>query len=389
MNWLSNLIPPRIRSFVSEQKEVPDNLWQKCPGCEAMLFHRDLAESHNVCYHCGHHLRLGVKERLGLMFDEGKYEEMPLPQVAYDPLKFKDRKPYVTRIKEAQSKSGLKEAITVVSGTMGGLPVVVAVFNFNYMGGSMGAAVGESIVCAAEMAIEKKAAFITIPASGGARMQEGMLSLIQMPRTIAAVEMVKEAMLPYIVILTDPTTGGVSASFAMVGDIHIAEPGAMIGFAGRRVIEETVRETLPEDFQTAEYLLEHGMVDMVVPRSDIKKTLVKLISILTGQKATYEPDPEDTKRKDIESTAYDKKAGSKAGRKKYKKSRKKGKRSAVATSTEAELKAKAAVKPKYTKASSQARAAQSKAKEDITRKDAQSVKGEVMQSSKKAASSSR
>lgn len=291
MNWLSNFIPPRIRSFVSEQKEVPDNLWQKCTSCEAMLFHRDLETSHNVCYHCGHHLRLSVKDRLEMMFDDGKYESLALPKVETDPLKFKDRKKYTDRIKEAQSKTGLKEAITVARGKMGGLPVVVAAFNFRYMGGSMSAVVGEAIVMAAQTAIKDKAAFITIPASGGARMQEGMISLMQMPRSIIAVEMVKDAKLPYIVILTDPTTGGVSASFAMVGDVHIAEPGSMIGFAGRRVIEETVRETLPDDFQTAEYLLEHGMVDMVVERKDMKNTLVNIISILTQQLAiTNGPD---------------------------------------------------------------------------------------------------
>lgn len=285
MNWLSNFIPPRIRSFVGEQKEVPDNLWQKCPGCEAMLFHRDIEASHNVCHRCGHHLRLKVKDRLQMMFDDGKYESVALPKVAYDPLKFKDRKRYVDRIKEAQTKTGLDEAITIAKGTMDGLNVVVAAFNFSYMGGSMGAAVGEAIVKASEIAIETKSAFIAIPASGGARMQEGMVSLMQMPRSIIAVEMVKDEGLPYIVILTDPTTGGVSASFAMVGDIHIAEPGSMIGFAGRRVIEETVRETLPDDFQTAEYLLEHGMVDMVVPRVEMKDTLVNLIGILMKKPA--------------------------------------------------------------------------------------------------------
>ena len=295
MNWLSSLIPPRIRSFVSEQKEVPDNLWQKCGSCEAMLFHRDLAANHNVCYHCNHHLRFSVKDRLEMMFDGGKYESLELPKVEYDPLKFKDRKKYTDRIKEAQTKTGLKEAITIARGKMGGLPVVIAAFNFRYMGGSMSMVVGEAIIKAAETAVKDGAAFITIPASGGARMQEGMLSLMQMPRTIIAVEMVKEAKLPYIVILTDPTTGGVSASFAMVGDIHIAEPGAMIGFAGRRVIEETVRETLPEDFQTAEYLLEHGMVDMVVPRKDMKKKLVNIISILMQKKATYTEPPQDKK----------------------------------------------------------------------------------------------
>ena len=295
MNWLSNLIPPRIRSFVGEQKEVPDNLWQKCTSCEGMLFHRDLAVNHNVCYHCGHHLRFSVADRLEMMFDEGKYETHDLPKVALDPLKFKDQKRYVDRIKDAQSKTGLNEAITIASGKMGGLDIVVAAFNFRYMGGSMSMVVGEAIVKAAEIAVANQATFIAIPASGGARMQEGMLSLMQMPRSIIAVEMVKNAKLPYIVILTDPTTGGVSASFAMVGDIHIAEPGTMIGFAGRRVIEETVRETLPENFQTAEYLLEHGIVDMVVERKNMKKTLINIISILTQKIAV--PEFEGTKKK--------------------------------------------------------------------------------------------
>ncbi len=294
MNWLSNLIPPRIRSFVGEQKEMPDNLWQKCSSCEGMLFHRDLAVNHNVCYHCGHHLRFSVADRLEMMFDEGKYTSHDLPKVAHDPLKFKDQKRYVDRIKDAQAKTGLNEAITIASGEMGGLKVVVAAFNFRYMGGSMSMVVGEAIVKAAELALANKATLITIPASGGARMQEGMLSLMQMPRSIIAVEMVKNAGLPYIVILTDPTTGGVSASFAMVGDIHIAEPGTMIGFAGRRVIEETVRETLPDNFQTAEYLLEHGIVDMVVERKEMKRALVNVISILT-QKASI-PDFNGTKK---------------------------------------------------------------------------------------------
>lgn len=280
MNWLSDIIRPRIRSLVGEQKEVPDNLWTKCPSCEGMLFHRDLDESMNVCYHCNHHLRITVKQRLNIMFDDGKYELIDLPKVAHDPLKFKDRKRYADRLKESQSKTGLKDAITIAKGTIGGNKAVIAAFNFSFMGGSMGAAVGEGIVRAAEEAVKEKAAFITIPSSGGARMQEGMLSLIQMPRSIIAVEMVKDEGLPYIVLLTDPTTGGVSASFAMVGDIHFAEPGATIGFAGRRVIEETVRETLPEDFQTAEYLQEHGIVDMVVSRKDMRETFGRTLSLL-------------------------------------------------------------------------------------------------------------
>lgn len=280
MNWLSDIIRPRIRSLVGEQKEVPDNLWTKCPSCEGMLFHRDLDESMNVCYHCNHHLRITVKQRLNIMFDDGKYELIDPPKVAHDPLKFKDRKRYADRLKESQSKTGLKDAITIAKGTIGGNKAVIAAFNFSFMGGSMGAAVGEGIVRAAEEAVKEKAAFITIPSSGGARMQEGMLSLIQMPRSIIAVEMVKDEGLPYIVLLTDPTTGGVSASFAMVGDIHFAEPGATIGFAGRRVIEETVRETLPEDFQTAEYLQEHGIVDMVVSRKDMRETFGRTLSLL-------------------------------------------------------------------------------------------------------------
>lgn len=286
MNWLTDFIPPRIRSIVGEQKEVPDNLWQKCPSCEGMLFHRDLEENLNVCYHCNHHLRIPVKQRLDLLFDEGVYETLELPKVAHDPLKFKDRKKYADRLKDTQSKTGLKDAMTIAKGTIGGQKVVVAAFNFSFMGGSMGSGVGEAIVMAAETAVKDKAAFITIPSSGGARMQEGMLSLLQMPRSIIAVEMVKDAGLPYIVLLTDPTTGGVSASFAMVGDIHIAEPGSTIGFAGRRVIEETVRETLPDDFQTAEYLKEHGIVDMVVNRSDMAETMGRIISLLMKTKVS-------------------------------------------------------------------------------------------------------
>lgn len=279
MNWLTNFIRPKIRSIV-EPKEVPDNLWQKCPSCEGMLFHRDLSEHEHVCYHCGHHMKIAVKDRLRGMFDDGKYKEIPLPRVPYDPLKFKDRKRYTDRLKEARGKTGRSDAVIVARGTMGGLPVVVCAIDFAFMGGSMGAAVGEGLIVAAEAAVKDKAALIAIPASGGARMQEGMVSLMQMPRSIVGVEKVKQAGLPYIVLLTDPTTGGVSASFAMVGDIHIAEPGCMIGFAGKRVIQETIREELPDDFQTAEYLLAHGMVDMVVPRKDLRPTLIRMIDLM-------------------------------------------------------------------------------------------------------------
>lgn len=284
MNWLTNFIRPRIRSLV-QPKEVPDNLWQKCPGCDGMLFHRDLKDNMNVCYHCGHHLRITVKERLAILFDGGQYTKLDLPDVPFDPLKFRDRKRYADRLREAQAQTGLKEAITLAKGTIGGQNAVVAAFNFSFMGGSMGAGVGEAIIKAAEEAVRSRSAFIIIPASGGARMQESMLSLMQMPRTVIAVEMVKDAKLPYIVYLIDPTTGGVSASFAMLGDIHLAEPGAMIGFAGRRVIEETVRETLPADFQTAEYLRDHGMVDMVVSRAEMHQTVGRLLNLLMTPQA--------------------------------------------------------------------------------------------------------
>lgn len=280
MNWLTNFIRPKIRSFV-QQKEVPDNLWNKCPSCEGMLFNRDLKENHNVCSHCSYHMRISTKERLDILFDNSEYKLLHSPKnIASDPLKFKDRKRYIDRIKDAQSKSGSKDAIIVAKGTIGNLPVIVAAFDFSFMGGSMGAAVGEGIIYASEQAIKNNAALITIPSSGGARMQEGMISLMQMPRSIVAVEMVKDKGLPYIVLLTDPTTGGVSASFAMVGDIHIAEPGCMIGFAGKRVIQETIREELPDNFQTAEYLQENGMVDLVIHRHELKGTIAKIVQLL-------------------------------------------------------------------------------------------------------------
>lgn len=280
MNWLSEIIRPRFSSFAQEQKEVPDNLWQKCQECEGMLFHRDVAANLNVCYHCGHHMRITVDQRLEILFDEGRFEEIDLPNVPVDPLKFKDKKRYADRLRDSQARTKRKDAIVVGAGTIGGQKAVVACFDFSFMGGSMGTAVGEGIVRAAEMAVKGNAALIVVPASGGARMQEGALSLMQMPRTIIAVEMVKDAKLPYIVLLTNPTTGGVSASFAMVGDVHISEPGAMIGFAGKRVIEETIREKLPEGFQTAEYLLEHGMVDMVVERKALNGKIGTLLNLL-------------------------------------------------------------------------------------------------------------
>jgi len=288
MNWINNFVRPKIRALVERKPEVPDNLWEKCPNCAAMIFHRELTQNLRVCPHCGHHLRLPVAERLALIYDQGAYTKVELPETIDDPLRFRDQKRYSDRLRDAQAKTGEKDAIVVAHGTVDGRPLVTACFNFAFMGGSMGIAVGEGILTAARLACLQEAALLVVPASGGARMQEGILSLMQMPRSIIAVELVKEKGLPYLVLLTDPTTGGVSASFAMVGDIAIAEPGAVIGFAGQRVIEETIREKLPEGFQRAEYLLEHGMVDMVVPRKELRATLSRIISLLTAPPPTAE-----------------------------------------------------------------------------------------------------
>ena len=280
MNWLTNFVLPKIRAVVTK-KDVPDNLWHKCPNCGQMLFHRELEANLFVCGSCGHHLRLTAERRLAMLFDDGRYHRIELPRPIVDPLKFRDRKRYTDRLKEAQAKNGAaRDALMVAHGAIGGVAAVVAAFDFNFMGGSMGIAVGDGLLAAARLAVLQEAALIVVPASGGARMQEGILSLMQMSRTTLAVEMVKEAGLPYLVLLSDPTTGGVSASFAMLGDITLAEPGAVIGFAGGRVIEETIREKLPEGFQRAEYLLEHGMVDMVVPRRELRDTIARLIDLL-------------------------------------------------------------------------------------------------------------
>jgi len=283
MNWLTNFVRPKIQALV-EKKDVPENLWVKCTGCAQMIFHRDLVENKHVCTNCGHHMRYPSINRLQDLFDDGKYKLMDESIVAVDPLKFKDLKRYTDRLKASQSKTKRKDALMAATGKLNGQKVTAAVFNFGFMGGSMGTAVGEGIVRAALAAAEKNTPFIIFVASGGARMQEGILSLMQMPRTIIAVEALKEKNLPFIVVLTDPTTGGVSASFAMVGDVHIAEPGSVIGFAGARVIEETIREKLPEGFQTAEYLLEHGMVDMVTTRHEMRDTLARVLGLLTQPK---------------------------------------------------------------------------------------------------------
>ncbi len=287
MNWLTNFVRPKIRALVT-RKDVPENLWDKCPQCGKMIFHRDLEANLRVCPHCGHHMRIGAKRRLELLYDEGQYTPIELPKVVVDPLRFKDRKRYSDRLKDAREKSGASDAVIVARGRIGGFNAIVAAFDFDFLGGSMGVAAGEAIVAAAKLAVLQQASLIVVPASGGARMQEGILSLMQLPRTVIAVDEVKEAGLPYIVILTDPTTGGVSASFAMLGDIAIAEPGAVIGFAGARVIEETIREKLPPGFQRAEYLRDHGMVDLVVPRHKLRETLIRVLKLLLAPGPTAE-----------------------------------------------------------------------------------------------------
>ncbi len=279
MNWLSEFVRPRIRTLLG-RKEAPDNLWHQCSACQQMIFHRELENNLKVCPHCGHHMRATAAERLAWTFDGGAFQRIDLPKVPADPLKFHDRKKYPDRLADARRKTGMEDAVLVAHGTVGGHRAVVAAMDFRFMGGSMGAAMGEALVTAARLAVLQKAALIVFTASGGARMQEGPVSLMQMPRTTIAVQMVREAGLPYIVVLTDPTTGGVTASFAMLGDIQIAEPNALIGFAGARVIEETIREKLPEGFQRAEYLLEHGMVDMVLARGEMAATLGRLLGLL-------------------------------------------------------------------------------------------------------------
>jgi acetyl-CoA carboxylase carboxyl transferase subunit beta len=279
MSWLTEYVRPKIRTLLG-RREVPDNLWVQCPSCQQMLYHTELAKTLKVCSHCGHHLRAGAEERLGWTFDGGHYTRIELPKVPVDPLRFRDSKRYTDRLREAREKTGLDDAIVVAHGSVGGQKAVVAAMSFEFIAGTMGAAVGEGLVAAARLAVLQEAALIVYTASGGARMMEGAISLMQMPRTVIASRMVKEAGLPFITVLTDPTTGGVTASFTMLGDIHIAEPNAEIGFAGARVIEQTVREKLPEGFQRAEYLHEHGVVDMVVKRGELATTLGRLLSLL-------------------------------------------------------------------------------------------------------------
>lgn len=281
MNWFTDIVRPKIQK--TTPKEIADNLWVKCPVCNQMLFSKELKKSMYVCTSCGHHLRLYVDKRLKMLFDDEKYTEIALPAVQDDPLKFKDTQKYTDRLRTYRKATGNQDAIKVARGKIGGVESVLAVMDFSFMGGSMGTAVGEGIVTAADIALKNKIPLITVASSGGARMQEGMLSLMQMARTVAAVNLLKENGVPFISVLADPTTGGVSASFAMLGDVNMAEKGCLIGFAGQRVIEQTIREKLPEGFQRAEYLKEHGMVDVVVDRAHMKEELVKILTVLTNK----------------------------------------------------------------------------------------------------------
>jgi acetyl-CoA carboxylase carboxyl transferase subunit beta len=300
MNWINNYVRPRINSIFS-RREVPENLWSKCDECGTMLFHRELSDNLNVCTQCGHHMAISPRDRFAGLFDGGIFVEIDVPQPVTDPLGFKDQKKYPDRMKAAQKKTDEKEAMLIAEGDIGRTPIVAAAQDFSFLGGSMGMYVGNAIIAAAERAVQLKRPLILFSAAGGARMQEGILSLMQMPRTTVAVQMLKEANLPYIVVLTHPTTGGVTASYAMLGDVQIAEPNALICFAGPRVIEQTIRETLPEGFQRAEYLLDHGMLDRVTPRTEMREELITIVRMLMKQSPAIKGDlpapsaqPDDT-----------------------------------------------------------------------------------------------
>ncbi len=281
MNWITNYVRPRINSIFS-RREMPENLWSKCEECGTMLFHRELSENLYVCTGCGHHMVMTPRDRFTALFDGGVFTEVSVEAPKSDPLQFRDQKKYPDRMKAAQKASGEAEAMLVATGEIGRTPIVAAAQDFSFMAGSMGMYVGNAIIAAAKEAVKLKRPLILFSAAGGARMQEGILSLMQMPRTTVAVQMLKEAGLPYIVVLTHPTTGGVTASYAMLGDVHIAEPNALICFAGPRVIEQTIREKLPDGFQRAEYLLDHGMLDRVTSRKDMREELITITRMLLG-----------------------------------------------------------------------------------------------------------
>jgi acetyl-CoA carboxylase carboxyl transferase subunit beta len=290
MNWINNVVRPKIRSFLNPaaKKDTPENLWVKDPESGEMVFYRDLEANQWVVPNSGYHMKIKSSDRLANFFDDGKYQTIPLPAVPQDPLKFRDSKKYVDRLRESRTKTGTEDAVMVATGKLYGYEVTAGVQDFDFMGGSLGMAAGQAVITGLETAARKKTPFVLFVASGGARMQEGILSLMQMPRTTVAVLRLREAGLPFIVIFTNPTTGGVTASYAMLGDVHIAEPGALICFAGPRVIEQTIREKLPKGFQRSEYLYEHGMVDMVVHRHNLRSTIGSLVGILTKAEAPAE-----------------------------------------------------------------------------------------------------
>jgi acetyl-CoA carboxylase carboxyl transferase subunit beta len=294
MNWITNVVRPKIRSMLG-RRETPENLWIKCPDTGQLVFYKDVEANQFVIPGSNYHLRMSADTRLRSIFDNQTWYDVAIPAVAADPLKFRDDLRYPERIKAAREKTGMNDAVKIGYGKLDGMPIVVGVQDFNFMGGSLGMAAGEAVVKGLELAVEKQTPFIMFAASGGARMQEGMLSLMQMPRTTIAVQMLREIKKPYIVVLTDPTTAGVSASYAMLGDVHIAEPGALIGFTGARVIEQTIREKLPEGFQRAEFLKEHGMVDMVVHRHEMRPTLARLCRLLTRASAASPVDAAATR----------------------------------------------------------------------------------------------
>ena len=281
MNWITNYVRPRINSIFS-RREVPENLWTKCTECGSMLFHRELSENLNVCTQCGHHMGISPRARFESLFDGGIFVDVPVPEPIADPLNFRDQKKYPDRMKAAQKNTGEGEAMLVAEGEIGRTPIIAAAQDFSFMGGSMGMYVGNAIIAAAERAVKLHRPLILFSSAGGARMQEGILSLMQMPRSTVAIQMLKEAGLAYIVVLTHPTTGGVTASYAMLGDVQIAEPNALICFAGPRVIEQTIREKLPEGFQRAEYLLDHGMLDRVTARPEMRDELITIVRLLLG-----------------------------------------------------------------------------------------------------------
>jgi acetyl-CoA carboxylase carboxyl transferase subunit beta len=282
MNWITSYVRPKLNSMLG-RREMPENLWIKCPETGEMVFHTDLQKNMNVIPASGFHMKIGAKERLAGFLDGGKYSVLDNPKVAADPLKFRDEKKYTDRLRDAKAKTGLEDSIINATGTLHGMPILAMVQDFAFMGGSLGMAAGDAIIKGFETAVRDKRPLVLFVASGGARMQEGIMSLMQLPRTTVAVDMLKEAGLPFIVVLTNPTTGGVTASYAMLGDIHIAEPGALIGFAGQRVIEQTIREKLPEGFQRSEYLMAHGMVDMVVSRLEMRTVISRLLHMMMNK----------------------------------------------------------------------------------------------------------